>query len=248
MGGLLLKLIFFTAGFLLFSCQKNYTVHPRNGTIVEAVYGLGTVQSDNVFHAKAAIISFVKEFYVKEGQDVTKGERLFLLDGEVLIKSPISGRVTEIPVTIRENVFPQTTILTVVDLKNIFLSVSLDQEAALRLKKGMKAEATFEFFRNEKLIGEVESLYSQDDQFIAKVRFPKWPQGILTGMTADVSFEISRKDGAILIPTKAISNGFVTIKRDGKKMKVKVNVGLKDEDQTEIIGTDLNVDDEVLTP
>ena len=71
-----------------------------------------------------------------------------------------------------KNIFPQTIILTVVDLKNIFLSVSLDQEAALRIKKGMKAEATFEFFRNEKLVGNVESIYSKKDQFIAKVRFP----------------------------------------------------------------------------
>lgn len=233
---------------LFFSCQKNNQVSPTKGTIVEAVYGLGTVQSDNVFHAKAAIISFVEEFYVKEGEDVVKGQKLFTLDGGVLIKSPISGRVTAIPVTIRENIFPQTTILTVVDLKNIFLSVSLDQEAALRIKKGMKAEATFEFFRNDKLLGNVESLFSQEDQFLAKVRFPKWPEGILTGMTADVSFEIARKDNVMLVPTQAIANGFLTIKRGDKKSKIKVSIGLKDEDKTEILSPDLSSDDQVLIP
>lgn len=232
----------------LIACKKNEVVRPSQGTIIEAVYGLGTVESDNVFHAKAAIISFVKEFYVKEGQDVLKGQKLFLLDSDVLIRSPISGRVTDLPLTIHENVFPQTTILTVVDLKNIFLSVSLDQEAALRLKKGMKAEATFEFFRNKKLVGEVETVYSQNDQFISKVRFSKWPEGILTGMTADVSFEISRKESAIIVPTKAITNGYLTIKKKGKTQKIKVNVGLKDEDRTEVINPHLSEEDEVILP
>ncbi len=233
---------------LFVSCQKKEAIFPTKGTIVEAVYGLGTVQSDNVFHAKAALVTYVEEFYVKEGQDVKKGEKLYSLQGKTVITSPIEGRVTSIPVTLRENIFPQTIILTVVDLKNIFLSVSLDQEAALRIKNGMKAEATFEFFRNNKLMGQVESIYSQDDQFIAKVRFANWPQGILTGMTADVSFEIDRKTDALLVPTQAIVNGFLTIKKEKKKTKIKVEIGLKDQDKTEILSPVLNLEDEIVLP
>jgi membrane fusion protein, macrolide-specific efflux system len=230
------------------SCQKKEAIYPSKGTIVEAVYGLGTVESDNVFHAKAAMVTFVEEFFVKEGQDVKKGDKLYSLQGGTMIKSPLEGRVTSIPVTIRENLFPQTIILTVIDLKNIFLSVSLDQEAALRIKNGMKSEATFEFFRNSKLLGAVESIYSQDDQFIAKVRFENWPQGILTGMTADVSFEIDRKEDALLVPTQAIVNGFLTIKREKKKNKMKVEIGLKDEEKAEILSPEIGLTDEVVMP
>lgn len=232
----------------LFSCDKTSQVSPIKGEILEAVYGLGTVQSDHVFHSKAAIVTYVEQFFVQEGEDVNKGDKLYMLDGGFIMRSPFSGRVTAIPVTVRENIFPQTIILTVVDLKNIFLSVSLDQEATLKIKKGMKAEATFEFFRNNKLLGTVESLYSQEDHFIAKVRFPNWPDGILAGMTADVVFEIARKTNAILIPTKAISNGYITIKRDNKKSKIKVVIGLKDDEKVEIISPSLDTNDLVIIP
>jgi membrane fusion protein, macrolide-specific efflux system len=233
--------------FLFISCSKE-TVHPVKGDIVEAVYGLGIIKSENTYHAKAAIVSSIAEFFVTEGQDVKKNDRLFITDQGSTYKAPFDGKVTDIPVTIGENLFPQSLILSLIDLQNLYLEVSLEQQAAMRLSKGIKGEVTFEFFRNKKLMGEISSIYPKNDQFVAKVLLSEWPPGVLPGMSADVAFEVARKQNVLLIPTKAIANGHILIKRNDKKQKVKIQVGLTDEEKSEILNPELSPSDEIILP
>lgn len=244
----MLKLILLSlAIYFLYSCQKE-AIHPTQGEIVEAVYGLGTVESDEIFHAKSAIVTSVKEFYVTEGQDVVKGQKLFKTDEGHLTLAPFEGRVTEISSSIGENLFPQSVIMTVINLKKIYLSVSLEQQGAMRIRPGLSAEISFEFFRNHKLKGIIATIYPGKDQFIAKVKLSDWPEGVLPGMTADVALEIDRKKNAMLVPTAAIVNGNIIIKRSGKKMKMPVKVGLMDLEKAEILSPELNLQDEITIP
>lgn len=233
--------------FLILGCQKE-SVNPIKGDIVEAVYGLGIIRSEYTYHAKAAIVNSVEKFFVTEGQDVKKGQTLFLTDQGTTIKAPFDGKITDIPITVSENLFPQSVILTLVDLQNLYLEVSLEQQAAMRLRTGVKAEITFEFFRNKKLFGEISSIYPKNDQFVAKVILDEWPPGILPGMSADVAFDVARKKAVTLIPTKAIANGHVVIKRDNKKHKIKVQIGISDEEKSEILSPELFPTDEILIP
>lgn len=233
--------------FLIFSCQKE-TLHPTKGEVVEAVYGLGIIQSENDYHAKAAILSSVKEFYVTEGEDVIKGQKLLLTDQGSIYTAPFSGKITDIPVPISENLFPQTVILNLVDLNHLYLEVSLEQQGAMKLSKGMKAEISFEFFRNKKIIGTISTIYPKNDQFIAKVLLDEWPKGVLPGMSADVAFEVARKQDVLLIPVKAIANGHIVILRNKKKKKISVNIGLIDQEKAEILSPELSLDDEIILP
>jgi macrolide-specific efflux system membrane fusion protein len=232
---------------IMIGCNRQ-TTHPTRGEIVEAVYGLGIIKSDKTYHAKAAIVSSVAEFYVTEGQDVQKGQKLFITDQSALYRAPFTGKITDIPVTIGENLFPQTLILSLIDLRNLYLEVSLEQQAAMRLRKGMEAEITFEFFRNKKLRGKISSIYPKNDQFVARVLLDKWPAEVLPGMSADVAFNIARKKNTVLVPTKAIANGHIVIKRKGTSMKIKIDVGLSDENLTEVLSPELFPNDEVILP
>jgi multidrug efflux pump subunit AcrA (membrane-fusion protein) len=231
----------------ILSCSKE-TLHPQRGEIVEAVYGLGIIQSENVYHAKAAILSSVKEFYVNEGDDVKKDQKLLMTDQGSVYKAPFSGRITERKVPISENLFPQTTILSLVDLDKIYLEVSLEQQGAMKLSKGMKAEISFEFFRNQKYFGEITTIYPKNDQFIAKVYSKNWPRGILPGMSADVAFEVARKKDVTLIPIKAIANNHIVVKKKGKKEKFPVTLGLVDQEKAELLSPKLNSNDEIILP
>lgn len=241
------KLILLISVVVAFSC-KNSSVHPVQGEIIEAVYGLGTVESAEKFLAKSAITNSVLEFYVSEGEDVIRGQKLFKTDQGAVITSPIVGRVADIPISIKENVFPQTTIMTVINLQKIFLTVSLEQQAIMRIKSGLKTEVSFEFFRNKKLLGKVSTIYPVGDQFIAKVELDKWPEGVLPGMTADVAIEVDRKKSVTLIPMKAIANGNILIKRNGKKIKTPVSIGLIDLEKAEILSPVLYSSDEIIIP
>lgn len=229
------------------SCQKN-VIHPKKGDIVEAVYGLGTVESEKIFQAKAAIVTLLEELYVTKGQDVVKGQKLYRTDQGAVTKAPFDGRITDIPAALGENLFPQSPILTLVNLQQIYLSVSLEQQATMRIKPGLKAEISFEFFRNKKMLGTITTIYPMKDQFIAKVQLTDWPPGVLPGMTADVAFEIDRKKNATLIPIAAISNGYIILKRNQKKLKLPVQVGLMDLELAEIISPELFPEDEIILP
>jgi hypothetical protein len=83
---------------------------------------------------------------------------------------------------------------------------------------------------------------------VAKVMLNEWPPGVLPGMSADVAFEVARKQNVLLIPTKAIANGHVLIKRNDKKQKLKVQMGLADETKTEILSPELSPSDEIILP
>jgi multidrug efflux pump subunit AcrA (membrane-fusion protein) len=228
-------------------CQKEM-VNPVKGNIIEAVYGLGIIRSEKNYHAKAAIVNSVARFYVVEGHDVKKNDPLFVTDQGAIHRAPFDGKVTDIPVTVSENLFPQSLILSLVDLKNLYLEVSLEQQAVLRLKQGLSAEISFEFFRNQKLIGNISSIYPKNDQFVAKVLLEKWPHGVLPGMSADVAFEVASKQNVTLIPTNAIANGHIVVKRNNQKLKLKVQIGIADEEKTEIISPELFSSDEILIP
>ncbi|MEA9355164.1 HlyD family efflux transporter periplasmic adaptor subunit [Bacteriovorax sp. PP10] len=233
--------------FFICSCNKQL-ITPTRGDIVEAVYGLGTVKSEESFSAKVAVTSSVVEFYVIEGQDIKKGQKLLKTDQGAVIYSPFNGRVTDIPFSVKENIFPQTTILSVVNLKKLYLTVSLEQQAIMRIRPNLNAEVSFEFFRNKKLPGKITSIFTAGDQFIAKVELLEWPEGVLPGMTADVAIEIARKKDALLVPTPAIVNGNIIIKRHSKKIKFPVQVGLADLEKAEILSPKLELDDEIILP
>jgi multidrug efflux pump subunit AcrA (membrane-fusion protein) len=232
---------------LILSCREK-TIHPLQGEVVEAVYGLGIIKSENHYEAKAAILSSVKEFYVTEGMNVAKGTKLFKTDQGSIYYSPFAGKVTDIPVPISQNLFPQTTILSLIDLNHLYLEVSLEQQGAMKLKEGLKAEISFEFFRNKKIIGTITSLYPKNDQFIAKVLVSQWPPGILPGMSADVAFEVARKKSVTLVPLKAVANGHILMRRDSIKKKLKVEIGLLDQEKVEIVSPKLFLTDEIILP
>ena len=231
----------------LIACNSE-PIHPEKGDIVEAVYGLGIIKSEKNFNARAAIISSIREFYVNEGQDVEKGQKLFLTDQGSVINAPFSGRITERPISVAETLFPQTVILRLVDLKELYLEVSLEQQGAMKLSKGMEAEISFEFFRNQKIIGTLATIYPKNDQFVAKVLAKEWPKGVLPGMSADVAFKVASKEDVILIPLKAVANGSLVIKREGKKQKLPVKLGLMDQEKAEILEPVLTTSDEIIMP
>jgi macrolide-specific efflux system membrane fusion protein len=238
--------ILFLALFMTY-CRQN-TLHPTRGEIVEAVYGLGTVETEQLYLARFGIQVAVNEFYVKEGQDVGKDQKLFRTDQEVVFRSPISGRVTDISFYLKENIPPQATLLTVTNLDKLYLSVALEQQAAMRLRRGMKTEISFEFFRNNKIMGTIESFYPKNSEFIAKVSWDKPPAGILPGMTADVAIEVDRKQDALLVPTKAIANGHIILLRNGKKQRIPVKLGLVDLERAEVLDPSLTPEDEIVMP
>jgi macrolide-specific efflux system membrane fusion protein len=226
--------------------KKFNKVPVTQGHIEEAIYGLGKVKAIEIFEAKPGIISSIRHLHVKEGQLVIKGERLIDFDEGSKVLAPFQGTVTNIPFHEGENVFPQTVVLRVENLKQLYVEVSLEQQGALRVYPGQSARLSFESLRGVLAKGLVQSIFPKDDQFIVKIRVDQLPPEILPAMTADVAIEVGRRENVTLIPDSAVSNGSVTVIRDGKKQKVPVKLGIIDGTQAELIEGDVKPGDEVL--
>lgn len=228
--------------------NRNFVrVHPTHGEITEAVYGLGKVKSNQRFEVKIGILSPIRKVFVHEGDFVKKHQKLIEFDANVIITSPIAGTVTLVAAYEGETALPQVPVIRVEDLSDRYIELSLEQEAILRIQKGQTALVSFESLRNQILKGKISTIFPKEDEFIAEVLVENLDENILPGMTADVSVEVGKIQG-LLIPAKAVRNGFVSVARSKRIEKIKVDVGLSDSLSVEIKGNSLKPEDEVLVP
>ena len=95
------------------------------------------------------------------------------------------------------------------------------------------------------LQGKVSAIYSRGDEFVTRVEVEGLAPNILPGMTADVSVEIGNIKNALLIPLRSIENGLVTLRRNGKWEKKKIEIGHIDGSLAEVLGNFLKPEDEI---
>ncbi len=244
----ILGITFLSIGsFLIFSSYRvQKKVKPKRGDIVESIYGLGIVNSDKIFHVRAGIALAVKNLYVREGDQVKSGSPLVKLD-ESIMRSPIDGTVTAISFKDGELVTPQISIITVTNLKSLFLEVSLEQQLILRVKKNQMVFISFESLRSEKIEGVISSVYPRDNQFLVRIDLKTWPNGVIPGMAADVAIVVGKKYNVLLIPINTIVAGQVTRIRNNKKERVPINLGILNGEWGEVISDNILENDELLT-
>ncbi|MBE7413127.1 MAG: efflux RND transporter periplasmic adaptor subunit [Leptospiraceae bacterium] len=241
---IILLLIFWT---IKFNIQENgNSINVKSGPIIESVYGLGTIVPTHSYQIKIGVVSNIKKLFVKEGDLVKAGQPLIELEQIALFKAPFSGTITSIPFKIGETVFPQIPILTLMDLKDRYITVSLEQQGALRIKKNQKVRIIFESMKDKRFIGNVRAIFPTDNQFTVHIDAKDLPDEILPGMTADVAIEIDKRENAILIPLSSVASGVVQIIRKGKKMNIEVKIGVIDGEFGEVVSGDIQPTDKIL--
>lgn len=223
-------------------------INPHKGEVIEAIYALGKVKSHQTYDVLVGVMSVVLKNYVKEGDEVKKGDPLIKFDSGAVFRAPFSGTVTFVKLREREIAIPQVTVLRMADIKDRYIELTLEQEAALRIRKGQKAKVSFESMRGKVVTGAITAVFPREDEFLAHVSVPELDPNVLPGMTADVTVEIGRIDDALLIPYKAVSNGMVTVRRERSWKKEKVELGHFDGTFVEIKGGPLTVSDEIRLP
>jgi membrane fusion protein, macrolide-specific efflux system len=230
--------------------MKSYAsrVSPKVGPMVESVYGIGTVTARHTYDLKLGVMDTLKKLYVDEGDDVKKGAALVSFEDNHLIRAPFDGVVTSLPYKEGETIFPQMTVLTVTDLNNPYVVVSLEQSAAIPVRRNQAALLSFESLRGQKLEGKVSAIYPKEGDFYVNIEVPNFPGGILVGMTCDVAIEVASKDKVLQIPVVAIDRGSVTVLREGIPKKVAVKVGITDGAWAEVTDNSIQPNDTLLLP
>ena len=226
--------------------QQFEKVSPKMGPIVEVIYGLGKVKTDQKFEVKVGVLVTIQHVHVKEGEFVKKGQKLVSFESTGSVSTPIDGVVTAVYFVDGEAAFPQVPILRVDSLENKYIEVSLEQEAALRVKKDQKAIVTFENLRGENKIGKVLNLYPRNNEFISHIYVDQLDQQVLPSMTADVAIEVSKKDNALLVPINSIENGRIIVERNGKREKLNIKVGSIDGSWAEVLDGSIKESDLII--
>ncbi|WP_040506145.1 efflux RND transporter periplasmic adaptor subunit [Leptospira wolbachii] len=245
LGFIIVMVLIITSFWFLRNSQSN-RLGVERGSLVEAVYALGTVKPVDSFSLKFGIAASVREIFVEEGQAVTKGQPLLVNDSGITFRSPFNGTLTKLNVAKNETAMPGLPLLEIQNLKEVYISVSLDQESALRVKSGQQAQLSFESIRGNVYKGKVERIYPSNGQFLVRIEPDELPQGILPDMTTDVAIEVSSKENVILVPLVAVDRGKLTRFRNGKRDKIEIRIGAINSEYGELIQGDLKEGDEVL--
>lgn len=245
--GILMTLLIVGTLIYAFKPSSDSTlVRPKKGAIVEAIYGIGTVTPRNKFSFKVGQVKTIQKLYVQEGVDVKKNQLLVELADGIRVYAPFEGTVTSLPYNTGENVFQDTPIVTVEDMRDLYISANLEQQGALRVKKGLKVKLNFESIRDQNFEGQVAAVYAQKGQFIVRIEVKNLPRQILPGMTADASIEVAQKENALLIPILSVSNGKVLVERDGHKVRVDVKIGSMDNEWAEVLDDSIKETDKIV--
>lgn len=218
----------------------------KRGSIVDAVYGIGTLTAEKSLSIKSGVTSGIRKIYAKEGDLVKKGQRLLNLEEAGEFIAPFDGVVSNLSLKEGETVFAQTSILTLTDRSAFYLIVSIEQQAALKVKTGMSVRISFDGMRNKNFSGRVEAVYANSSEFVARISVRDLPENILPGMAADVAIVLLEKQDVLLIPVAAIRSGKVKLKRDSQVKIESITTGLVDGAFAEIISGDLREGDTVL--
>ncbi len=239
-------LLLFLAGYYYFN-RRSVWIHPHRGNVVQAIYGLGTVTSNKFYHLKVGITTSVMELFVSEGQTVTKDQKLVKFNDLPIIKAPFSGVVTALPLYLHETVYPQDTVLTITDLADRYILVSLPQKAALKIAKGQKVKLLFDGLDNTLFYGYVDSIYPKNHEFYVKIIVDNLPKNILPDMNADVAIIIQSRENVLLVPASSIDGDFITIRsKSGHIKKLKVNIGFRSNNDIEVDSKQLSTQDFIL--
>lgn len=239
-----------TGGAISLNIMKSYStrVFPKMGRMVESVYGIGTVTARHTYQLKLGVSDTLEKLYVDEGASVLKGQPLIALVDYHTVRAPFTGVVTSLPYKEGESVFPQIPVLTLTDLKNPYVVVSLEQSGAIPVRKDQHALLSFESLRGQKLGGMVSAIYPKEGEFCVNIEVPDLPEGILVGMTCDVAIQVAAKDNVLQIPMVAVDKGFVTVLRNGIPKKIAVKLGAADGTWIEVADNSVQPNDTLLLP
>ncbi len=212
--------------------QGTDTAAVETRRLVDVVYGLATVEANQIFHLRLGINARIEKMYVREGMTVRAGAPLVRFDSIPIASAPITGVVTALNYREGETVFASQAILTVTNLEDVVLQMGLEERAAAKIRKGQNVRLVFDALGKTKFAGSVESVFPDNAQFLVRINPPApLPEGILPGMTADVAIETAAGE-ALVVPAAALPADRpeeLLVVRAGKIVRVPVEIDLRDE-------------------
>ncbi|MEK7383243.1 MAG: HlyD family efflux transporter periplasmic adaptor subunit [Elusimicrobiota bacterium] len=248
------------------------TVSVQIGPIEQSVDATGSVSPMNRVEIKPPVSGRIDKLLVDEGSHVTSGQivawmsstdRTAILDAAraqgpaefkkwedaykaTPVVASLPGEVILRNVVVGEAVSAGSVIFAVAD--TLIVNAQVDESDIGKIKIGQKARIRLDAYPERPTDGKVYDILFEGKNvsnvitYGVKVRSDKIPPFFRSQMTANVSFLVTRKEDALLLPSAAVRDmpggkRVVSLPPgpDGKPVTREVTVGIETDDQVEIL-------------
>ncbi|HEU5314838.1 MAG TPA: efflux RND transporter periplasmic adaptor subunit, partial [Chloroflexota bacterium] len=182
------------------------------------------------------------------------------LDGAVL-KAPFTGHVSAIAFNVGEQAGAGAAAITLVDTRQTRVDVVVDETDVAKIQLGQTVNVTLEAIPGQRLAGRVAMVAPVATVQQGVVNYPvqiavdpaqALAAGVRPGMTATAQVVTQARDNTVVVPNRAVRtqgrNRMVEVQvADGKTEQRQVQVGLANDQQTEIL-SGLQPGDRVVIP
>ena len=155
------------------------------------------------------------------------------------------GIVSEVRVAPGATVAPGVELLTLYSATDLRVMVYVNEMDIGQIMQGQEVQLSFDAFPGQSTpgtLGEIPRYGTyQNGLTVFKVAtaFETGEMELLSGMSANVSVPLARKDDVLLIPTMAVQRdaegSFVWVVKNGKTTQRRIETGISDGIQTEVV-------------
>jgi HlyD family secretion protein len=161
------------------------------------------------------------------------------------IRSPINGKVTEVNVKRGETVSPNQSIINLLSIEPFQIKVNIYEQDIVRVKIGNTAKIELVAFPKQIFEGKVVSIEPAEKivdnvvYYEITIDFPQQPEGVRSGMTADVVVLASEKNDVLRVSKSAVESidgkESVQLINRGKIELREIQTGLEGDDYYEVV-------------
>lgn len=241
----------------------------KKSNIVIKIQSSGTVSPQNRLEIKPPVAGRIEEVLVAEGEVVKRGknlawisstERAALMDAarskgdaelarwEKLYRptpviAPIDGTIILRNVESGQSFTSADSIFTMAD--RLAVKAKVDETDIAQVKKSQKTLITLDAYPNDPVNGVVthvayDAVVTNNVTTYDVTIIPdSVPDFMRSGMTANISIEVLRKDDVLAIPLSTVTTtpegSFVEVKNAGKIVKTPIELGLEDGRLVEVV-------------
>jgi RND family efflux transporter MFP subunit len=172
-----------------------------------------------------------------------------------IVKSPIKGVVSAVRTEEGEIISPGQPVITVIDVDQLYLEVSVTAATMSRLKEGDQLRIIPEAIKDEELTAEIETISPEAEpaskNFPVKMLVDNSEHNIRPGMFGDAVFNVQSAENTLVLPISAIvafdsRTPHVYTVEDNKAVRKDVKIGIVSDNLVEIV-SGLEENDQVIT-
>lgn len=200
------------------------------------------VQNNETLSSEGA--ATVRQIYVSEGEQVVRGQRLMRLSDGSTLKASFDGEVNLISVDVGDDVGANTSLIQIVDFRNMQVSMRVDEYAISQVQVGQQCQVTITALEQtyDTQIAHINRISSGGGNTAYYTVTAKLEVGadVLPGMQATVTIPQEEAVDSVILNRDALSFGrdnsaYVLMKDENDQMQqVAVTVGVDNDNYVEI--------------